>query len=259
MNRAHGVDLSHWDGSFDPAKASGRIGFAIMKVSEGLVKDPAFAAIWSGVEKVTVRGAYHYLRSGWDWKLQADTFWNIVQDYPFNLYALDFEGIGNVTSAKFANMAHLWMDYIQEKAAGRPVLLYTNPSHYDADLYPYGDWMKNYPLWLAQYWSNPEPDLRQPGLPINRKAGDWKVWQYASEINDNGNGKNMKYGTDSKSVDLNVFNGTVADMCTWLAETSPPAVTLFELVQAQNEAAIRRDELKRMAAYIENREAQLGG
>ena len=259
MTRAHGIDCSHWDGSFDPGKATGRIDFAIMKVSEGLVKDPAFAAIWSGVEKVTVRGAYHYLRSGWDWKLQADKFWNIVKDYPFDLYALDFEGIGNVMDVKFANMAHLWMDYVQEKAGDKPVLLYTNPTHYDADLYPYGDWMKDYPLWIAQYWTTNVGPTRDPALPKKRKAGDWKIWQYASEINYPGHGK--EYGTGSKSVDLNVFNGTVADMHTWLRlqepPAEPPARTLFELVQDQNEAPIRLDELARMAAYIENRKVQL--
>lgn len=266
--RAHGVDLSHWDGSFDPAKASGVIDFAVMKASEGLVKDPAFAAIWSGVEKVTVRGAYHYLRSGWDWERQADFFWSAVKDYSFDLYALDYEGIGNVMDAKFANMAHLWMENIQGKAAesagtsraGRPVLLYTNPSHYDANLYPYGDWMKDYPLWIAQYWTtNVGPD-REPALPKKRKAGDWTIWQYASEINEKGNGANMKYGTRSKSVDLNVYNGTVADMRIWLRlrePLEPPVVTPPAI--ALDEAAIRRDELARIAAYIDNRKAQIGG
>jgi GH25 family lysozyme M1 (1,4-beta-N-acetylmuramidase) len=159
--------------------------------------------------------------------------------------------------AKFANMAHLWMDHIQEKAGKKPVLLYTNPAHYDAELYPYGDWMKDYPLWIAQYWTTNVGPTREPALPKKRKAGDWTIWQYASEINFAGHGK--EYGTGSKSVDLNVFNGTVADMHTWLGIHEPPAETLFELIQNQNEAAIRRDELARLEAYIENRKAQLGG
>jgi len=39
MSRAHGVDLSHWDVAFDPAKATGQIDFAIMKASEGKFRD----------------------------------------------------------------------------------------------------------------------------------------------------------------------------------------------------------------------------
>ncbi|MBA4379590.1 MAG: hypothetical protein C0393_02700 [Anaerolinea sp.] len=217
--RAHGVDLSFWDVSFDPAKATGQIDFAIMKASEGTSRDPKFAEIWSGVQKVPIRGAYHFLRSQLDWKAQADFFLSVITGCDFHFYALDFESKYNVVSAKFADMAHKWIEYTIQKT-GKLVLLYTNPSHYDVDLYPYGDWMKDYPLWIAQYWmNNPSPD-KDPKLPINRKSGDWTIYQYACEVNFKGHSK--EYGAGANSIDLDAFNGTVADMRAWLKLDVPP-------------------------------------
>ena len=220
MTRAIGVDLSHWDVSFDPEKAMGRIDFAIMKASEGIYKDPKFAEIWSGVQKVPIRGAYHYLRSGWTWQKQVDFFWGAVKNYPFHFYVLDFESTGNVLNAGFAAMASFWMYHIHEKAGGKAVLLYTNPNHYTVDLMPYGDWMKNYPLWLAQYYTTKPSPEKAPALPAKRAAGDWKIWQWASEINYPGHGK--EYGTGSYSVDLDAYNGTPGEMATWLKAVVPP-------------------------------------
>lgn len=211
MTRAIGVDVSHYDYPFDPSRATKPIDFAIMKAGEGVYRDPKFYEIWSGVSKVPIRGAYWYLRSMWGWQAQADKFLEIVKDYDFHFYALDFEDTGNVMGPRFADMAHMWMVYVSAKAGGKPKLLYTNPNHYDADLSPYGDWMKLCPLWIAQYWWNPSPDAN-PGMPRNRK--DWKIYQYACERNFPGHGH--EYGCGGNSVDLNVYNGTVADMRSWL-------------------------------------------
>jgi GH25 family lysozyme M1 (1,4-beta-N-acetylmuramidase) len=217
--RAHGVNLSFRDVSFDPAKATGQIDFAIIKASEGTARDPKFAEIWVGVQKVPIRGAYHFLRSQLDWKAQADFFLSVISSCDLQIYSLDFESKYNEMSAKFADMAHKWSDYITQKT-GKLVLLYTNPSHYDADLFPYGDWMRDYPLWIAQYWmNNPNPD-KDPKLPLNRKSGEWAIYQYASEINFAGHAK--EYGTPVNSINLNVFNGTVADMRAWLQLDAPP-------------------------------------
>jgi len=212
MTRAHGVDLSRWDVSFDPAKATGKIDFAIMKASEGNFRDSKFMEIWAGVKKLPIRGAYHYLRSGLGWQVQADFFLSVVKGLDFHLYAMDFEGTGNTMGAAFADTAHRWMDYVARKT-GRMVILYSNPSHYDADLHPYGDWMKDYPLWIAHYFYNPSPD-KNPSLPRFRKPGDWSIYQYASERNFPGHAR--EYGTPVTSIDLNVFNGTVDEMRHWL-------------------------------------------
>ncbi len=110
MSRAHGVDLSRWDVAFDPAKATGQIDFAIMKASEGTFRDSKFAEIWAGVQKVPIRGAYHYLRSGMDWQAQADFFISVVKGFDFHLYALDYEVTGNTMNATLAGRAQKSID-----------------------------------------------------------------------------------------------------------------------------------------------------
>ena len=220
MTRAQGVDVSHWDISFEPEKASKPIDFAIMKLSEAVYPDPKITEIWEGVKKVPIRGAYHYLRSMWGWKEQADKFLELATPLDFHFYCLDFEGIGNTLDRTFALLAQSWMAYVAMQTKKR-VVLYTNPSHYDADLYPYGDWMQLYPLWIAQYWKTPSPD-RNPALPKKRKKGDWHIWQWASEINYPGHGH--EYGCGGNSVDLNIYNGMVDEMRLWLRLDAAPPV-----------------------------------
>jgi len=235
--RAQGVDLSRWDISFDPNKATKQIDFAIQKASELNWRDSKFKALWEGVKLVPIRGAYHYLRSKMGWKEQAEAFLAIVEGYDFHFFACDYEQVNNEMTATFADAAHKWMDYVSSKT-GKKVLLYTNPSHYDAHLYPYGDWMKDYPLWLAQYWITPSPD-KFPSLPKRRKASDWTIWQWASEINYPGHAK--EYGCGATSVDLNVFNGTAAELRTWigLAPTPEQPLTIEQrLSKLENEARI---------------------
>lgn len=254
MNRAHGVDLSHWDVAFDPAKATGRIDFAIMKVSDATFRDKKFAEIWSGVQKVPIRGAYHYLRSGFDWKAQADFFISVVSGYDFHFYAMDFEGTNNTMGAPFADMARKWIEYVTTQT-GKLVLLYTNPAHYDGDLSPYGNWMKDYPLWIAQYWNNPSAD-KNPGLPKTRKSGDWIIYQYASEINFPGHAK--EYGTSANSVDLNVFNGTVADMRAWL-KLEPAPIPIPLPIPPDNTKAAQIAMIDWMIAQLTAKKAELSG
>jgi len=222
MTRPIGVDISHWDGMFDPAKATKPIDFVIQKASESLFPDPKFAAFRDSIMKVPIRGAYHYFRSTTDWRLQAEFFISVVRGLDFHFYVLDYEKIGNVLDENSAHHAHNWIDYVG-MTLGKPVLLYTNPAHYDANLWPYGDWMKDYPLWLAQYWTTNVGPEREPALPKKRAAGDWRIWQWASEINYVGHGH--EYGCGGNSVDLNVFNGTVADMRAWLKLCTPPPPT----------------------------------
>jgi GH25 family lysozyme M1 (1,4-beta-N-acetylmuramidase) len=265
MTRAHGVDLSRWDVSFDPAKATGVIDFAIMKACEGTFRDSKFAEIWAGVQKVPIRGAYHYLRSGMSWQTQADFFLSVVNGFDFHLYALDFEATGNTMGAPLASAAHSWIEYVASKT-GKMVILYTNSSHYDADLFPYGDWMKDHPLWVAQYWKDPTPD-KDPNLPKKRKPGDWSIYQYASEINFPGHAK--EYGTPVNSIDLNVFNGTVADMRAWLKLSElpptpppvpvPPTPTPQPVPTPVDEKAVQLETIEWMIAQLIARKNELNG
>lgn len=60
------------------------------------------------------------------------------------------------------------------------------------------EWFAQFPLWIAAYGA-PSPKVPKPWL-------DWTFWQYT----DNGDG--LKYGAESKNIDLNYFNGNEDDL-----------------------------------------------
>ena len=205
MTRAIGIDLSKWDVSFDPAKATMPIDFAIQRASYAKIRDQAFDKIYEGVAKVGITGSYHYLSTGISWQEQADFFLEIVEGRGFGFYVCDFEGAYNAMSIKFAMEANQWMDYVA-RATGKPVLLYTNPNLYDLYAWHY---CAGWPLWIAQYWLFPSPN-KNPGMPKRRK--DWNIWQFSADRNR----KSAAYGCGARSVDINVYNGTVDNMKSWL-------------------------------------------
>jgi GH25 family lysozyme M1 (1,4-beta-N-acetylmuramidase) len=182
----------------------------IIKASEGLSKDISFDANVDEVKKAPMSGAYHYLRSGFRWDDQANIFLSSMR-HDFDFYVCDFEATGNTFSKTFSSMAWEFMKLLQ-KETGRKVFLYTNPNTYDVNMFPYGDWMKDYPFWVAQYYGAPDG---APRMPVTRR--DWQMWQYT----DRGVGK--EWGCQSIAVDLNVFNGTVDDMRSYLQIATPPS------------------------------------
>lgn len=225
MKRAHGIDISHHQTVFDVNANREDIQFIIIRASNGTVKDKRFDQFVVDIAEVPVRGAYHYFRSEhspvnpsktYRWQDQADFFLKCVNDRGFHFFALDIEqafiqGVpDNERSPEFAADAEKWMRYV-EKKTGKPVLLYTNPDKYEHWLMPFGDWMEEWPLWIAQYWDPPRRNKR-PSLP--KGVTEWRFYQYSADTPPNGRGK--EFGVDTKNVDLNVFNGTVEDLRLWL-------------------------------------------
>ena len=217
--RAHGPDMSKYDLSFDPAKATHQLDFAIQRASYRTTKDEAFDTLYPGVSKVPLRMAYHYLASNVDWKLQYDKFMSVVDGKGFLAFVCDFEDSYNTMSVQFAKMA--W-DFCKQIVidTGKRGIIYTNKYHYQDWLIPsqkvYNiDWsLADY--WIAQYHYVPNPD-GQPTLPVGRNT--WSLWQYRS----NANGTNYGMGRTAEG-DLNVFNGTKAQLEQWLgvSPTTPP-------------------------------------
>ncbi len=222
MIRAIGVDLSYYDLSFDPARATIPISFAILRAGYGgkdggVWRDPAFEKLLPGVEKVPIRGAYWYYSTYSPWMQQADFFLETVQDKGFQFYALDFESAYNQLTITSSQNADFWMQYVAQKTK-KPVVFYTNPSLYDV----YGwHYCSKWPLWLAQYWNEPSPN-KAPGMPRTRQAGDWLIYQWACERNFPGHAQ--EYGAGGNSIDLNVFNGAVGDMIAWLKGDYTPTI-----------------------------------
>lgn len=213
MTRAHGIDISLWQGSFDPPEDRDDLNFVIVKASDGTAEDPKFESYLDPIRNVPIRGAYHYFRSDSPWKDQAEFFLNTVDDQAFHFYALDIEQKNNERSEQFAKDAEKWLRHVADATEAK-VLYYTNPDTYKTWLDPFVDWMKDWPLWIAQYWLNPSPE-KHPALPDG--VEDWKLYQYSAD----GNLKGPDYGVESPSIDLDVFNGTVREMRVWLGLDDP--------------------------------------
>jgi len=217
MIRAHGIDLSKWNVSFNkPKETPLPVDFAIQRLSYGLMPDERLMELHTQIKEIPIRGAYHYFSSAANWQQQAAHFLSLVDRLgEFDFYALDIEKYYNKKSAGFASGARLWIEEIARQT-GKRVMLYTNPDVYVNWLLPYGVWMSDLPLWIAQYWWLPSPE-KNPGM-AKMKRSEWRIYQYTK------NGDGDAYGVGSDYVDLNVYNGTVEEMRDWLGmdETTGP-------------------------------------
>ncbi len=207
MARAHGIDISKWQTSFDASVNPADIQFVIMRASVGMMKDSSFDEMVKSIRPIPVRGAYHYFRSEWGWQEQAAHFLSLVKNQNFHFFALDIESADNQPSAQFCRDAKRWIDHVAQQT-GKRVLLYTNLVIYNTWLTPHGNWMKDYPLWIAQYWFEPDRN-KKPALPDG--VTEWTFWQYSAD----GNNMGAAYGVGSKHLDLDVYNGSVEDLQKW--------------------------------------------
>lgn len=225
-NRAHGIDISPWQETYNYSQTFGQVDFAIQKMTEGTWWDTNYGKLWHlGTSQVPIRGMYHYQRSGVSWEAQANNILEMVNRVTPKLHivALDVEKINNVLDRTYFADSGRILNYLAENC-DRKIILYINPDVFDT-MYPkyfglYDGWMFDYDMWLAQYWDIASPD-KNPACPKGRK--DWKIWQYTDS------GDSYKYVDDIRmrrygSPDLNVFNGSVDEMMRWLNLVDSPTV-----------------------------------
>jgi GH25 family lysozyme M1 (1,4-beta-N-acetylmuramidase) len=235
--RAKGIDISRYQAAYDPYLSNGQAldqpqhDFVYIKASEHTSVDARFEQHAGEIEPIAARGAYHYFRS-LDiadpnfWRRQADFFLETVSPHGFDFLVLDFERTNNQPSMRFGAGAKAWIDYVAEESGVR-VLLYTNPASYQEYLLQYGQrWMDGYPFICAQYpfrgWDDRLQGVYEgtwePRLPAGQSS--WRFWQFSADGNQKGpeNGiRRMPWHLVPPSVDLNVFNGTRAELLAWLA------------------------------------------
>lgn len=226
--RAQGVDVyGPYQGYFRPETATQRIDFAIQKLTEGTtIIDAKRDEIWSGVKQIGIRGAYHYQRSGVSWKAQADYFLDTASKYDHHFYALDVEKYNNTLNDPFAADMYRMINYWKEQAASKRIVLYSNKNLFETFIYPrikalYGGvgltWLvEQLDVWYAQYWLSPSVD-KDPALPAWMTT--WRLWQITASAF-----TGASFGVQSKEVDVDVYNGTPAEMSAWLGITSQPPV-----------------------------------
>jgi GH25 family lysozyme M1 (1,4-beta-N-acetylmuramidase) len=197
-----GIDVSHYDGTINWAGVKrDSFAFAFMKATEGLTYlDPTFATNWAGAGRNgIIRGAYHYFHASDDPIQQADYFISkagIPQpgDLPLTL-DLEDSSFDSLTAAQVSEAALQFMQRLEEKTGRKPIY-YTSARVFNTLLGTPAGW-GGYPLWVVG-WGVTCPNVPSPPW------SDWVFWQ----ITDTGSVD----GGISGNVDVNRFNGTLADL-----------------------------------------------
>ena len=195
-NTLQGIDVSIYQGSVDwgAVARSGRA-FAITLVGDGLSEDPTFDGNYAGIRAAgMVRGSYQFFRPQRDPIAQA----NIVIRHVGTLAPgdlapmLDVEATDGASPAQMNAAIHAWVTRI-EQALGRRPLIYTGSYFWDDNVGTPD--FASYPLVLPAYGPT------CPRLPA--PWDHWDIHQYS------GSGSCPGIGG---AVDLDVFNGTLADL-----------------------------------------------
>ncbi len=204
-----GIDVSYAQDEMDWDKAKSQgIDFAFARANYGLKsQDSQFHRNWSEMKRVgLLRGLYAFFFFNEDPIAQADFTLKILQqaggdsDLPL---VLDIEkyvnnGVDSTSAAHRVEATQQWLTYI-EKQTGRRPIIYT--SYYEWSITVNSTAFNDYPLWVA----NPS-QAAQPYMPVGWDK--WLFWQFASD----GDNAGSRFGAQSSSIDINRFNGSLAEL-----------------------------------------------
>ena len=199
---AKGIDVSNFAGQFNWAGTSG-LSFGICRASQGLSgpgtnsPDPFLSWNWPRIKaKGLARGAYHFLDPGLSGAEQASLFVAAVSEV--GLETTDMLWLDNETAGSSpAAVAACARDFMAKLVSLRP--------HNPCGVYSFFDFITSgncaglgkYPLWLAIFQS------ATPTAPAPWSA--WKFWQSG----------------EASTHDNDVFNGTAAELSTWISSFQP--------------------------------------
>ena len=202
-----GIDVSKWQGEMDWGKAdSAGAKFAFIRAGSitatGGVPytDYQFETNARIAHDYMPVGFYWYFRPQWDAAAQAEYFCNLIKDKRWLLPpVLDLESSWGMGPVEITEAAKIFITEVYVRL-GFWCLLYSRAL-----------WLNDYTvsdaiwdfveLWVARY-----ADLDGPwsdGYCIPRDFDDWRFWQFSA----GGNGRGPEFGAESKSIDLDYFNG----------------------------------------------------
>lgn len=192
--------------NFQKMKDEG-VSFVIMKASQELYADPAFAVNRAAARAVGLpRAFYHFLDYDKDGKAQARFYWNLIKDDPGEgPLIVDFEAGSGTWQRLYDFIVEL--QKISGYSAER-IWIYTGYFYwmdFGPDTPAELQWFIPYRLWLAAY-----PDLDSE-IPMEKQIANIKVprpWLTSTMWQ---KGTTIVYGPDwgvlSREIDYNIFNG----------------------------------------------------
>ena len=206
MNYVTGIDVSKWQGNMDWQKAyqnGARFAFiragSITNTTGECYKDSKFEQNAATAPAIMPIGYYFYMRPNHDAVKQADYFWSLIKNKDYRLpLVIDIEDPGGEPQRYIQKRLKLFAERITNHAQ-QPPIIYTS-SGFANPFLGNADWLSSYDLWIAS-WTT----YLQPTLP--RAWSSWLFWQWSGD----GNGLGRQYGAESRSIDLNRFNGGEQD------------------------------------------------
>jgi lysozyme len=216
-----GIDVSHWQNDqstphkIDFTKAV-KMGakFVYIKVSERGGIDSDFEYNWKAAKAAgLLRGGYHFLRWDLSGLLQARIFCDILDDDPGELPpCADFEAPNKGSLYPSNALLEQFLVEVETLTDKKP-MLYTSPGYWN--IHGRNKYTKMfdskwayYHLWIAHYMKAYTPGVSKPSElePWKSNNKTWKFWQYTNM------GDGLAYGAESKTIDLNLFNGTLDEL-----------------------------------------------
>jgi len=197
-----GIDVSKWDGSIDwqAVKADGKA-FAFIRVSDGTnYPDATFATNWANAKAAGVyRGVYQYFEANQDPTAQANLLLNALGSDLGELPAVvDVEVTDSESASTIRSRLDTWSSVV-EQGTGRTPIVYVSSGFWSS----VGGGTESDDLWVANW------GVSCPSVPSAWSS--WVFWQYT----DSGSVSGI-----SGQVDLNRFNGTLADLAAYASDGS---------------------------------------
>jgi lysozyme len=223
-----GIDISKWDGNWDANKAKqAGATFVFIKASQATCTDPQFIVNWQKAKDAgLLRGAYHYLDYTTPGCDQANYFADLLKDDPGELPpVIDYElrRTDNDPSAAVGFLRDCLDQLVKreelfENSSIKRPMIYTGPGFW----VEYGDQTKRdywiqFPLWNAHWITSNTPKIPSPWTM-------WHFWQFTSK------GPGEAFGSESISMDMNRFNGTLNELMEF-AGIRIPVVNLNEKIE----------------------------
>jgi lysozyme len=231
-----GTDTSHWSGDINFTKmynAGAR--FWITKATDAnrssgyQFEDDRFDNYCKDAFRFgkLLTGCYHWLQYSVDPKTAADFYLERYSRFDFDFPPiLDFEEPSVTNHNDYAWRAQIWLEHVKDKT-GRTPIVYTAKWFTSRFLASKLSWMSAYPLWVADYtwWANNV--TKAPYYMPSNVWDDWHIWQFQA------NGRGNEFGVQAKSIDLNWYQGSLADLRLWLDADSiePLPLTIEERVE----------------------------
>jgi lysozyme len=194
----YGIDVSRFQGDINWQLVAGSgVKYAYIQISRSLTDiDVKFPYNWAQAKANGIlRGAYQRFQPGMDVIGQAKLFLDKLGPFqPGDLPPmLDVEDANGLNATQIAAAVKQWIDYVEPRVGVKPII-YTGFYFWRDSVG--GANFSQYPLWIANY------SATCPLVPPTWTR--WAFHQYSSTA--------MIPGITANTVDVNKFNGTLADL-----------------------------------------------